>query len=64
MSLFLPPAENHEQALKKAALQVEPSLQKGASGNAPEKEPEKQGIVGRRFTHKGQVKGLPVRPFI
>ena len=42
MSLFLPPAENHEQALKKAALQVEPSLQKGTSGNAPEKEPEKQ----------------------
>ena len=36
--------------LKKTALQVEPSLQKGASENAPEKEPEKQGGVGWGFT--------------
>jgi hypothetical protein len=36
--------------LKKTALQVDPSLQKGASENAPEKEPEKQGGVGWGFT--------------
>ena len=36
--------------LKKAALQVEPNPQKGASGNASEKEPEIQGGVGRGGT--------------
>ena len=55
-------AEKDTSAVKKAALLVEPGLQKGGFGDIPEKEPEKQGGVGRgHIIIIFHAKNLPTR---
>jgi hypothetical protein len=54
-------AEKDTSAVKKAALLVEPGLQKGGFGDIPEKEPEKQGGVGRGVRISGKACAVRVR---